>query len=81
VLAQHVARTRYEDLPEPATAAARKFILDTIGVGLLGSAGPWVEELITVQGAQPATGGARVLGRSVRLGMSSAALCNAYQMH
>ncbi len=81
VLTQHVARTRYEDLPEPATAAARKFILDTIGVGLLGSAGPWVEELITAQGAQPAIGGARVLGRPVRLGMSSAALCNAYQMH
>ena len=80
-LARHVAGTPYEDLPDAATKATRKFILDTIGVGLLGSAGPWVEELIAAQGAQPATGGVRVLGRPVRLGMSSAALCNAYQMH
>ena len=80
-LARHVAGTPYEDLPDAATEATRKFILDTIGVGLLGSDGPWVEELIAAQGAQPATGGVRVLGRPVRLGMSSAALCNAYQMH
>ena len=44
--AEHVVRTSYDDLPDDAVAAAKTLILDTLGVGVVGSAGPWVGELI-----------------------------------
>ncbi|GIS87376.1 MAG: hypothetical protein CM1200mP18_00860 [Gammaproteobacteria bacterium] len=62
-----MVQTRFEDLPEDAVAATCKFILDTLGVGILGSSGPWVEELIDAQGGSPSTGVARVFARSVTL--------------
>jgi aconitate decarboxylase len=37
-IAELVAKTRYEDLPDTAIAAAKTFILDTIGVGVAGAA-------------------------------------------
>ena len=80
-IARHVIRTRFVDLPEDAVEATCKFILDTLGVGIFGSSGPWVEELISAQGGPPTSGVARVFARSVTLGAASAALCNAYQMH
>ena len=80
-IARHVIQTRFEDLPEDAVAAPCRFILDTLGVGILGSSGPWVEELIDAQGGSPSTGVARVFARSVTLSAPAAALCNAYQMH
>ena len=80
-IARHVTRTRFADLPEDAVEATCKFILDTLGVGIFGSSGPWVEELISAQGGPPTSGVARVFARSVTLSTASAALCNAYQMH
>ena len=49
-IARHVIGTRFADLPEDAVEATCKFILDTLGVGVFGSSGPWVEELISAQG-------------------------------
>ena len=43
--AEHVAETDYEDLPGSATAATRKFLLDTPGVAAAGSAGHWTRRL------------------------------------
>ena len=45
-LARHVIETRYEDLPESAVRGAKTFILDSVGVGVAGSNGPWVKELL-----------------------------------
>ncbi len=39
--AEHVVATGYDDLPEAAVSAAKTFILDSLGVGLVGSNGPW----------------------------------------
>ena len=44
--ARHVVDTGYDDLPPEAVRAANIFVLDSLGVGLVGSSGPWVEELI-----------------------------------
>jgi 2-methylcitrate dehydratase PrpD len=79
--AGHVARTRYEDLPEAAVRAAKIFILDTFGVGLAGSMGPNAAELTTVQRLSGDGSAARVWGNGVRLPAPAAALCNAYQAH
>lgn len=78
VLGRHALRTRYEDLPPAALAASRVFLLDSLGVGLAGSRGPFVEELIAAH-----AGGAesRLLGRRGWLPAGAAALLTAYQVH
>jgi 2-methylcitrate dehydratase PrpD len=80
-LARHVASTAYADLPPAAVAAARTFVLDTLGVGLAGSAGPKVEELLAAQRLWGDGGDARVWASGARLPAPAAAFCNAYQAH
>ena len=79
--ADHVVGTGYDDLPEAAVKAAKTFILDGFGVGLAGSAGPWVDPLTESVGAQGSGDDARVWVSGARLPASGAAMCNAYQMH
>ena len=80
-LSEHVLRTRWEDLGAPAVRAARTFILDSLGVGVAGSAGPWADQLVAVQGGWGAGADARNWGRGVALPAPAAAMCNAYQVH
>lgn len=79
--ADHVVGTRHEALPPDAVLAAKTFILDGFGVGMAGSAGPWVERLIESVGRQGQGDDARVWVHGQRLPAAAAALCNAYQMH
>ena len=79
--AEHVVRTGYDDLPEAAVAAAKMLILDTLGVGMVGSAGPWVPELARTARAWGRGEDARVWVSGERLPAPAAALCNAYQIH
>lgn len=44
-LAEFVANVRYDDLPQDAICAAKKCILDAIGVALLGSSTNWGREI------------------------------------
>lgn len=78
--AAHVANTGFEDLPDEAINAAKMFLLDTFGVGLAGSRGPWVKELI--RASATGDGRAKAWGhRRVRLSAEDAAMLNAYQIH
>jgi 2-methylcitrate dehydratase PrpD len=79
--AEHVARTKYEDLPPAAVRAAKTWILDTLGVGFAGSAGPFVEELIACNSGWGAGADARTWVRGARLPAPAAAMVNAYQIH
>jgi aconitate decarboxylase len=81
LFAQHVSRTRFEDLPAAATRAARIFILDTIGVGLAGSNGPRVSELVEASAAMLGDGRARCWGHGHTLSATGAAMINGYQIH
>ena len=47
-IAAHVVRTRTEDLPEAVIDRVKTFLLDTFGVGIAGSSGAGVSELIQV---------------------------------
>ena len=80
-LAEHVVRTEYRDLPPAAVRATKTFLQDTIGVGVAGSAGPWVDELASCLGGWGAGEEASVFARRARLPAPSAALANAYQVH
>jgi len=79
--AEHVSRTRFEDLPAAAVRAARIFILDTIGVGLAGSNGAHVAGLIGSAAAMMGEGPARCWGHRRTLSAPGAAMINGYQIH
>ena len=80
-LAAHVVGTRFEYLPQDAVNAAKTFILDSIGVGVAGSDGPWVRELIETAKQWGAGDDSRVFVHGTRLPATSAAIVNAYQIH
>ncbi|MCA8929959.1 MAG: MmgE/PrpD family protein [Alphaproteobacteria bacterium] len=81
--AAHVADTPFEALSPAAVAAAKTFLLDSLGVGLVGSVGPYAAELVALNGGEAAAvGSARVLGQQARpVPAPGAAFCNAYQIH
>lgn len=79
--ALHVTRTRHEDLPAEAIEAAKVLLLDSLSVGVVGSAGPFVPELVRAAGGWGSGAEARVWASGARLPAPGAALCNAYQLH
>ena len=79
--ADHVANHQFSDIPPEAIAAAKVFLLDTLGVGVAGSSGPFVPELIDSQHLSAGGDQARVWVSGERLSAAGAALCNSYQIH
>jgi aconitate decarboxylase len=79
--AKFAVETSYDDIPEDARAATKKFILDCFGVGMIGSSGPWVTELIETQALWGQGSDARIWNSGDRVPTSTAAMCNAYQIH
>src|SRR5690606_23633089 len=61
--------------------AARRFILDAIGVGLSGSRGQWAQELLGCAHGWGGAGPCRVLARTHRFPAPVAAMLNACQIH
>ena len=79
--AEHVVRTRYDDLPAAALAAAKTFILDSFGVAVAGSAAPHAQELLDAAMSWGSGRDARVWVYGTALPAPAAALCNGYQIH
>ena len=79
--AAHVVGTDFADLPAEAVEAARTFILDSLGVGIVGSAGPWTGNLAALQETWGQAPQARVWVTGQALPAPAAAMCNAYQIH
>ena len=80
--ADHIVETNYSDIPDRAIQSAKTFILDTLGVGLAGSTGPYVKELLNVYSvASPPELSSRVLGQRARINSADAALINGFQIH
>lgn len=79
--AEHVVATEYFHLSAEAIAATKTFILDSFGVGVAGSAGPWVSQLVETATHWGRAGDARVWVRGTALPAPAAAMCNAYQIH
>ena len=44
-LAEYIAASRFEQIPQPIVEHVKLLVLDTIGVGVFGSALPWSERL------------------------------------
>ena len=79
--ARHVTETAYRDFPDAAVAAAKVFLLDTLGVGLIGSSGPKARDLAQAQSLWGKGDDARVWSTGESLPAPAAAFCNAYQVH
>lgn len=79
ILAAHVAQTRTDDLPAAAIQAVRHFTLDTIAVGIAGSAQAYAQGFAAVFGR--GQGDAQVWGRGLAVGPAEAAAVNAFQAH
>lgn len=80
--ADHIVETNYSDIPDRAIQSAKTFILDTLGVGLAGSTGPYVKELLNAYSSAPPTElSSRVLGQRARINSADAALINGFQIH
>ena len=80
-LAELVASTSYDALPQRAIDSAKRFILDTLGVGVAGSSGPRVRELIDSAASWGSGEEATVWANGRKLPAGAAALANAYQIH
>ena len=80
-IAAHVTGTRYDDLPPTAVAKVRTFLLDTLGVGIAGSSGAQVADLIALARAWGGQEEATVWLTGQRMSAGSAAIVNAYQIH
>ncbi len=80
-IARFVANTAYADIDEAALAQAKVFILDSFGVGLMGSGEVWSEQILRLLKTWGDGDDARVWSGGDRLPAPAAAMCNAYQIH
>jgi len=81
ILADFVAKSRWEDCPASAVAAARGAILDCLGVMLAGSREPSARILQAVTLAEGGSPLCTVVGAGRRTGAVWAALCNGTAAH
>jgi len=80
-VAAHVVSARTENLPPEVVAKVKTFLLDTFGVGIAGSSGTGVTELINVARGWGSEPEASILATGEKMCAQSAALVNAYQIH
>ncbi|WP_319496024.1 MmgE/PrpD family protein [uncultured Cohaesibacter sp.] len=80
-IARHVVETRLADLPAGTVQKIQTFLLDTIGVGIAGSRGAGVPELIDVARGWGDKPEATVWLTGEKMSAQSAAIVNAYQVH
>jgi 2-methylcitrate dehydratase PrpD len=82
LLAEHVVASSYDALPEASRAAARRALLDGLGVMLGGSGEAAVLPFVTLARADAPLGGrASVLGHGFRTSAALAALANGAMAH
>ncbi|MEO7402959.1 MAG: MmgE/PrpD family protein, partial [Burkholderiales bacterium] len=80
-LAELIATARYEHLPPRAVECAKMFLLDTMGVGVAGSTGPRVNELLATVPSWGQANDATAWVDGRKLPAASAAIANGYQIH
>ncbi|MBI2525853.1 MAG: MmgE/PrpD family protein [Candidatus Rokubacteria bacterium] len=80
-IAEFLVKSRWEECPEPAVEAARRAILDCLGVMLAGSADPAARIVQSVAQAEGGAPLATVVGTGQRTGAVWAALCNGTAAH
>jgi len=80
-LAEHIAGSRFEQLPPPIVEYAKLLVLDTLGVGIFGATLPWSERLRATAQSMEAPGRVAVWGTKLRFSAPTAAMINATAVH
>ena len=80
-LAQNIVTTRYEDLPGEAVEIAKKFIMDSIGVGIAGSSAPGSAEIVEVVDQWGGEKESSVIVYGLRVPAPEAAFVNSLLIH
>jgi len=80
-LAEYIASSTFEGLPQTVVEHVKLLVLDTIGAGLLGAALPWSERLRATMQATEAAGPASVWGSRLRFSAPTAAMLNGTAVH
>lgn len=80
-LAHHAAGVRFEHLPSHAVAAAKIFLLDTLGVGIAGSSAPGADAAVSAAARWGEGAEAALWGTRRRLPASTAAFANGFATH
>ena len=80
-VADFVAGTKFQDLPEEATAKAKEAIIDCIGVTLAGSVDPAGKKMIGFVSKLGSAGQATVVGAKMKVSSPLAALANGTMAH
>ena len=75
-LARFIVNTEYEDLPSGVVAAAKRFLIDTLGLGIGGAATAQGRAIGTFLGETGGPPEATVIGTRLRVGRLQAALGN-----
>ncbi|MEM7445837.1 MAG: MmgE/PrpD family protein [Pseudomonadota bacterium] len=77
----HIASATFETLPEEVVSKAKTFLLDSLGVGIAGSAGAGIDALKTTAAQWGDGDEATAWVTGERLPAMQAAIINAYQIH
>src|SRR4029453_2716840 len=77
-IAKYCVDLEYDDLPPEVVAEAKKGILDTLGVTLIGSREEATRMMLAASGTGDAQGEATVIGTGARTPAPVAALVNGY---
>jgi 2-methylcitrate dehydratase PrpD len=81
-LVRYVSETTYDRLPEEVTTETKKFMLDTLGVGLAGVREPGCKEVVeVVKKWSPNDAGSSIIYYGDRVSPSEAAFANSVLMH
>ena len=79
--AEHIVNSNYSDLSSSDINKIKTFLLDTFGVGIAGSRGAGVAELIQTSHSWGGGGQAHVWVTGQKVSAHTAAIVNAYQIH
>ena len=81
IFSKYIEKFRYEDLEDNTLFNAKKFLLDTIGVGIAGSTGAKLNNLKNVVKNWSYGNDCSVFGSKELFSRDAATLLNAYQIH
>jgi aconitate decarboxylase len=80
-LAEHISRSRFEDLPGAVVEHAKLLVLDTLGVGIYGASLPWSDRLRATAQSMEAPGRVSVWRTPLAFSAPTAAMLNATAVH
>jgi 2-methylcitrate dehydratase PrpD len=81
LIAAHLARVGYDDLPADVVAASKAAILDTLGCLLAGTATQEIDAIVSLVAERGGRASSTVIGRQLKVPAEAAVLANAAAIH